>query len=61
MSDKASYQDRLKKMKDAIEKNKDRLSEEFPEEATYSGNTDLLKNADSDVNNEKKKIAQDLS
>lgn len=36
-----SFQDRLKKMKTSIDKNKDILESDFPDDVTYSGSPEL--------------------
>lgn len=43
MSKKKSYSERLKKMKESIEKNKDLLKQTFPDDVTTTGNPDLIR------------------
>ena len=49
-----SYQDRLKKMKESINKNKDILDSDFPDDVTTSGNPELLDKDDSEIDQEDK-------
>jgi len=44
-----SYQERLKRMKDSIEKNKDILESDFPDDVTIVGNPDLLEKSDEEI------------
>lgn len=52
MKDKGSYQERLKKMKRSIEKNKDLLESEFPEDVTRSGSPDLIRKQDNEIDSD---------
>ena len=61
MSRNKSYTERLKSMKESIEKNKDILKQNFPDDVTTIGNPDLIRdkenldpdnNADGDGNEE---------
>lgn len=47
-----SYQDRQKRMKDSIEKNKEILDSDFPDDVTTIGNPDLLEKSDDEIENE---------
>lgn len=44
MSRNKSFTERLKKMKESIEKNKDLLNQNFPDDVTTTGNPDLIRN-----------------
>jgi hypothetical protein len=55
MSNKDSYENRLKKMKKSIQDNKEILEEEFPDDVSYSGNPDLLKKEDDEIEEANKK------
>lgn len=48
MSKNKSYTERLKKMKESIEKNKKLLNEQFPDDATTTGNPDLVRDKSED-------------
>ena len=52
MKDNSSYQERLKKMKRSIEKNKDLLESEFPEDVVQSGSPDLIRKEDNEIDND---------
>lgn len=52
MKDKGSYQERLKKMKRSIEKNKGLLESEFPEDVTRSGSPDLIRKQDNEIDSD---------
>lgn len=49
-----SYLDRLKKMKEAIDDNKELLNDEFPDDVTLSGDPELLDMKDSEIDHEEK-------
>ena len=51
MSEHKSYTERLKNMKESIEKNKELLKEKFPDDVTTIGNPDLIR--------DKNKVKQD--
>ena len=53
-----SYQDRLKKMKESIDKNKDILDSEFPDDVTVSGSPELLDKEDGEI---EKREVKDLN
>lgn len=44
-----NYQDRLKRMKDCVEKNKDILDSDFPDDVTIIGNPDLLEKSENEI------------
>ena len=46
MNKKASYTERLKKMKQSIEENKEILNEDFPDDITTIGNPKFIKDED---------------
>ena len=46
MSKSKSYADRLKDMKESIQKNKDLLKEKFPDDVTVTGSPDLIREKD---------------
>ena len=48
MSKNKSYTERLKKMKESIEKNKELLNEQFPDDVTTTGNPDLVRDKSED-------------
>lgn len=50
MNSKKTYAERLKKMKESIEKNKDLLDQEFPDDVTTTGSADLIRHKDTDKN-----------
>ncbi|MFK5948228.1 MAG: hypothetical protein QM500_05620 [Methylococcales bacterium] len=51
-----SYQERLKKMKESVEKcKKDVLNGDFPSDVTVSGNPDLLNRNDSEIDKDSSK------
>ncbi len=52
MTDNDSYQNRLKKMKKSIDQNKDVLNENFPDNITYSGDPELIKKDEDDIDKE---------
>lgn len=43
MSRNKSFTERLKKMKESIEKNKNLLNQNFPDDVTATGNPDLIR------------------
>lgn len=43
MNKQKSYTERLKNMKESIEKNKELLKEKFPDDVTTTGNPDLIR------------------
>lgn len=47
-----SYQDRLKKMKDRIKRDKGILDSDFPDDVTFIGDPDLLKKADDEIDDQ---------
>lgn len=46
MSRNKSFNERLKNMKESIEKNKDLLNKNFPDDVTTTGNPDLIRDKD---------------
>lgn len=46
MSGNKSYTERLKKMKESIEENKDLLKQKFPDDVTTTGSPDLIRDKD---------------
>jgi hypothetical protein len=46
MSRNKSFTERLKNMKESIEKNKDLLNQNFPDDVTTTGNPDLIRDKD---------------
>lgn len=46
MNGNKSYTERLKNMKESIEKNKDLLNEKFPDDVTTTGNPDRIREKD---------------
>lgn len=46
MNANKSYTERLKNMKESIEKNKDLLKEKFPDDVTTTGNPDRIREKD---------------
>ena len=56
-----SYQDRLKKMKESIDKNQDILDSDFPDEVTFSGNPELLDKEEDEIDVETNNSEDDKS
>lgn len=54
MSTKKDYTERFKKMKSSIEDNKHILVTEFPDDVEITGNPELLKKTDSEIEKEEK-------
>ena len=49
-----SYQERLKRMKERVAKDKKVLDSEFPDDVTTIGSPDLLKKTDSEIDDDSK-------
>lgn len=49
-----SYQERLKRMKESVENNKDILESDFPDDVTVSGSPDNLKKTDDEIDDDAK-------
>lgn len=51
-STKKDYNERFKRMKEAIERNSDILNSDFPDDVTSSGDPELLKKSDKEIDGE---------
>lgn len=54
MSTKKDYTERFKKMKSSIKENKHILDDDFPDDVEFSGDPDLLKKSDKEIDKEDK-------
>jgi hypothetical protein len=55
MNRQSSYSERLKKMKESVEKNKDLLNDEFPDDVTSTGSPDLINSEDDELDSREEK------